>query len=99
MKNEAEYDFENDWKLYTILIGGNDLCATCIDEVIPSCQITSIVLIITEDMLNEHTLLSKRNVHQVTVLGTKRVICIYLDSTVVGTQSSPPGEIAVVKSC
>lgn len=28
-------DFENDWKIITVFIGGNDLCASCNDLVSP----------------------------------------------------------------
>lgn len=33
MKTEPEVDFENDWKLITLFIGGNDLCDYCDDKV------------------------------------------------------------------
>uniref|UniRef100_A0AAQ5ZM89 Phospholipase B1, membrane-associated n=1 Tax=Amphiprion ocellaris TaxID=80972 RepID=A0AAQ5ZM89_AMPOC len=33
MKNDATVDFQNDWKLVTIFIGGNDLCQYCNDRV------------------------------------------------------------------
>ena len=29
MKADTSIDFENDWKVVTIFIGGNDLCAWC----------------------------------------------------------------------
>ncbi|XP_066403968.1 phospholipase B1, membrane-associated [Molothrus aeneus] len=29
MKNNSEIDFQNDWKLITLFIGGNDLCKVC----------------------------------------------------------------------
>ncbi len=29
MKESKEIDFHNDWKLVTLFIGGNDLCASC----------------------------------------------------------------------
>ena len=31
MKNDPTVDFENDWKLFTVFIGGNDLCSGCLD--------------------------------------------------------------------
>jgi phospholipase B1 len=31
MKESKEIDFANDWKLVTLFIGGNDLCALCKD--------------------------------------------------------------------
>ena len=30
---EGDVDFENDWKVITMFIGGNDLCRTCQNEV------------------------------------------------------------------
>ena len=33
MKSEPGVDFENDWKLITLFIGGNDLCDYCDDKV------------------------------------------------------------------
>ena len=33
MKGESNIDYENDWKVITIFIGGNDLCAFCKDKV------------------------------------------------------------------
>ncbi|XP_043999524.1 phospholipase B1, membrane-associated [Gambusia affinis] len=32
MKNDATVDFQNDWKLVTLFIGGNDLCQYCNDR-------------------------------------------------------------------
>jgi len=29
MKNDARVDYANDWKLLTMFVGGNDLCASC----------------------------------------------------------------------
>ncbi|XP_073784669.1 phospholipase B1, membrane-associated isoform X1 [Danio rerio] len=31
MKEDSRIDFENDWKIITVFIGGNDLCAHCSD--------------------------------------------------------------------
>ncbi|XP_078503486.1 phospholipase B1, membrane-associated [Lissotriton helveticus] len=31
MKNDVKINFENDWKVITVFIGGNDLCAYCTD--------------------------------------------------------------------
>ena len=33
MKSEPGVDFENDWKLITLFIGGNDLCDYCDEPV------------------------------------------------------------------
>ncbi|XP_070834676.1 phospholipase B1, membrane-associated [Chaetodon trifascialis] len=38
MKNDSTVDFENDWKLVTLFIGGNDLCQYCNDRVTLSPQ-------------------------------------------------------------
>jgi len=32
MKNDPNVDFENDWKVITLFIGGNDLCDYCTDK-------------------------------------------------------------------
>ncbi|KAG7466084.1 hypothetical protein MATL_G00161080 [Megalops atlanticus] len=32
MKDSKDVDFENDWKLVTLFIGGNDLCLYCLDR-------------------------------------------------------------------
>ncbi|XP_074541526.1 phospholipase B1, membrane-associated-like [Halichoeres trimaculatus] len=32
MKENKEVNFEEDWKLVTILVGGNDLCSYCLDQ-------------------------------------------------------------------
>ena len=29
MKDDARVDYANDWKLLTMFVGGNDLCASC----------------------------------------------------------------------
>ncbi|KAM6973043.1 phospholipase B1, membrane-associated [Aplochiton taeniatus] len=33
MKNDSRIDFENDWKVITMFIGGNDLCDFCSDTI------------------------------------------------------------------
>lgn len=33
MRNDANVDFDNDWKVVTIFIGGNNLCDYCEDVV------------------------------------------------------------------
>ncbi|KAK7903960.1 hypothetical protein WMY93_016567 [Mugilogobius chulae] len=38
MKNDPSVDFENDWKLVTLFIGGNDLCSYCNDRATLSPQ-------------------------------------------------------------
>ncbi|KAF3845020.1 hypothetical protein F7725_008183, partial [Dissostichus mawsoni] len=38
MKNDTTVDFENDWKLVTLFIGGNDLCQYCNDRATLSLQ-------------------------------------------------------------
>ena len=30
---EGDVDFQNDWKVVTLFIGGNDLCRTCQNQV------------------------------------------------------------------
>lgn len=38
MKSDTSVDFENDWKLVTLFIGGNDLCSYCNDRATLSPQ-------------------------------------------------------------
>ena len=38
MKNSSQIDFDNDWKLVTLFIGGNDLCVFCGDPALYSSQ-------------------------------------------------------------
>ncbi|XP_041660847.1 phospholipase B1, membrane-associated-like [Cheilinus undulatus] len=51
MKEHKEVNFENDWKLVTILVGGNDLCSHCIDQNSLSPQNYSHNLMLSLDML------------------------------------------------
>ncbi|KAM8913774.1 phospholipase B1, membrane-associated-like isoform 2-T2 [Spinachia spinachia] len=51
MKNDSTVDFENDWKLVTLFIGGNDLCQYCNDRVSLSPQNYSRHLMTGLDML------------------------------------------------
>ena len=34
MKSNSNIDFDNDWKIITLFVGGNDLCDFCEDKVI-----------------------------------------------------------------
>jgi phospholipase B1 len=29
LKNDSRIDFEKDWKMVTLFVGGNDLCGSC----------------------------------------------------------------------
>ncbi|KAL6105433.1 plb1 [Pungitius sinensis] len=51
MKNDSTLDFENDWKLVTLFIGGNDLCQYCNDRVSLSPQNYSRHLMTSLDIL------------------------------------------------
>lgn len=43
MKASKEIDFENDWKVVTIFIGGNDLCQFCLSDIhLPETYISNI---------------------------------------------------------
>ncbi|XP_040055625.2 phospholipase B1, membrane-associated isoform X1 [Gasterosteus aculeatus] len=53
MKNNSTLDFEKDWKLVTLFIGGNDLCQYCNDRVSMSPQNYSRHLMTSLDMLYE----------------------------------------------
>ncbi|KAM9341551.1 phospholipase B1, membrane-associated-like [Symphorus nematophorus] len=51
MKNDPTVDFENDWKLVTLFIGGNDLCQYCNDRASLSPQNYSHHMMTGLDML------------------------------------------------
>ncbi|XP_076605074.1 phospholipase B1, membrane-associated [Chaetodon auriga] len=51
MKNDPTVDFENDWKLVTLFIGGNDLCQYCNDRATLSPQNYSHHMMTSLDML------------------------------------------------
>ncbi|XP_072313550.1 phospholipase B1, membrane-associated [Eucyclogobius newberryi] len=51
MKSDSSVDFENDWKLVTLFIGGNDLCSYCHDRATLSPQKYSQHMMETLDIL------------------------------------------------
>ncbi|XP_023256754.1 phospholipase B1, membrane-associated-like [Seriola lalandi dorsalis] len=51
IKNDSSVDFENDWKLVTLFIGGNDLCQYCNDRASLSPQNYSYHMMTSLDML------------------------------------------------
>ncbi|XP_059208658.1 phospholipase B1, membrane-associated [Centropristis striata] len=51
IKNDAGVNFENDWKLVTLFIGGNDLCQYCNDRATLSPQNYSQHMMTSLDML------------------------------------------------
>ncbi|XP_027130869.1 phospholipase B1, membrane-associated-like [Larimichthys crocea] len=51
MKNDSTVDFQNDWKLVTLFIGGNDLCQYCNDRATLSPQNYSHHMMTSLDML------------------------------------------------
>ncbi|XP_004082532.3 phospholipase B1, membrane-associated [Oryzias latipes] len=53
MKADPSVDFENDWKLVTLFIGGNDLCQYCTDRVTHSPKNYSHHMMTSLDMLYE----------------------------------------------
>ena len=59
MKKESNIDFENDWKVITIFVGGNDLCDFCDNKVGPK---NILVLRVTRPYIN---LLAKSSFFQV----------------------------------
>uniref|UniRef100_UPI0037E86F51 phospholipase B1, membrane-associated-like n=1 Tax=Semicossyphus pulcher TaxID=241346 RepID=UPI0037E86F51 len=52
LKGNKEVNFEKDWKLVTILVGGNDLCSYCIDQNNLSPKNYSHNLMLSLDMLH-----------------------------------------------
>ncbi|XP_004540396.2 phospholipase B1, membrane-associated isoform X1 [Maylandia zebra] len=51
MKEDPAVDFENDWKLVTLFIGGNDLCQYCNDRAMHSPKNYSYHMMTSLDML------------------------------------------------
>ncbi|XP_048831450.1 phospholipase B1, membrane-associated isoform X1 [Brienomyrus brachyistius] len=51
LRDSKEVDFENDWKLVTLFIGGNDLCQYCQDRASLSPQNYSLYLMESLDLL------------------------------------------------
>ncbi|XP_026161753.1 phospholipase B1, membrane-associated-like isoform X2 [Mastacembelus armatus] len=51
IKKDSTLDFQNDWKLVTLFVGGNDLCQYCNDRVSASPQNYSYHLMTSLDML------------------------------------------------
>ncbi|GAA6213375.1 phospholipase B1, membrane-associated-like [Lates japonicus] len=51
IKNDSSVDFQNDWKLVTLFIGGNDLCQYCNDRASLSPQNYSRHMMTSLDML------------------------------------------------
>ncbi|XP_038128874.1 phospholipase B1, membrane-associated isoform X2 [Cyprinodon tularosa] len=81
MKNDSRIDFNNDWKVITMFIGGNDICAYCTDSVLFSAR--NVVLRIKEaldilhaevpraivNMVEMFNIIPLRELHQDTSLG------------------------------
>ena len=40
LRNDSRIDMENDWKMVSLFVGGNDLCASCRREVRSSANST-----------------------------------------------------------
>ncbi|XP_054470588.1 phospholipase B1, membrane-associated [Anoplopoma fimbria] len=78
MKSDSTVDFENDWKLVTLFIGGNDLCQYCNDRVSLSPQNYSHHLMTSLDMLYEEV--PKTIVNVVEILEIKGLRRIKRDS-------------------
>ncbi|XP_063711490.1 phospholipase B1, membrane-associated-like [Symsagittifera roscoffensis] len=70
LKTNPEYDFENDWKLVTVFVGGNNLCQLCTDSN-SSPEIFAEDIKKTLDFLHEN--LPKTFVNLVTIFDAKFV--------------------------
>ena len=46
MKNDETIDFQNDWKVITVFIGGNDLCDFCDDKVSRASSSLVVVVVV-----------------------------------------------------
>ncbi|XP_075963706.1 phospholipase B1, membrane-associated-like [Anarhichas minor] len=74
MKNDSTVDFENDWKLVTLFIGGNDLCQYCNDRASLSPQNYRQHLMTSLDMLYKEVPRAVVNVVEILeVEGLRRV--------------------------
>ncbi|XP_031958662.1 phospholipase B1, membrane-associated isoform X2 [Corvus moneduloides] len=69
MKNDSRINFQNDWKLITLFIGGNDLCKHCEDPVHHSPENYTYNLQIALDLL--HKEVPRAYVNLVTLLSTE----------------------------
>ena len=80
LKADPDYDFENDWKLVTILIGGNNLCQYCVDErsdpEIFTADVQAVLDYLLETMPRTFVnLLTLFNIDQVSALGQENYVC------------------------
>lgn len=74
MKSDASVDFENDWKLVTLFIGGNDLCQYCNDRASLSAAMYSHHMMTSLDLLyNEVPRLLVNVVEILQIEGLRRV--------------------------
>ncbi|KAI1240634.1 Phospholipase B1, partial [Lamprotornis superbus] len=71
MKNDTRIDFQNDWKLITVFIGGNDLCQFCQDPVHYSPENYTYNIQIALDLL--HKEVPRAYVNLVTILSIVRL--------------------------
>ncbi|NXP58094.1 PLB1 Phospholipase, partial [Chloropsis cyanopogon] len=71
MKNDTSIDFQNDWKLITLFIGGNDLCKICDNPVHYSPENYTYNIQIALDLL--HKEVPRAYVNLVTVLPIARL--------------------------
>ncbi|XP_015478882.1 phospholipase B1, membrane-associated isoform X1 [Parus major] len=71
MKNDNRIDFQNDWKLITLFIGGNDLCKFCENPVHHSPENYTYNLQIALDLL--HKAVPRAYVNLVTILPIARL--------------------------
>ncbi|KAL2306065.1 hypothetical protein Nmel_003967, partial [Mimus melanotis] len=71
MKNDIRIDFQNDWKLITLFIGGNDLCKFCEDPVHHSPENYTYNIQIALDLL--HKEVPRAYVNLVTILSIAKL--------------------------
>jgi phospholipase B1 len=80
LKNSDEYDFEKDWKMLTVFIGGNNLCQFCVDErSVPASYASDITAVL--DLLHEQVprmfvnLVTIFSIAQIAALGNNLYTC------------------------
>jgi len=80
LKTSEKYDFDNDWKMLTLFIGGNNICQFCVDEgSAPRPYVAKIQEVL--DTLHAQVprmyvnLVTLFNIAQIAALGNNQFIC------------------------
>ncbi|KAJ8340973.1 hypothetical protein SKAU_G00332640 [Synaphobranchus kaupii] len=93
MKNDKSVDFQNDWKVITMFIGGNDLCDFCTDSIYYSAD--NIISRIREALDILHTEVPRAIVNLVELMHLVPLRRLHQDSTL----NCPTGLVKSVCRC